>query len=52
MEDTLAARSSEDLGRLAGLFGRLVDDFVRHAEIEIHDRPAALPPGREADHGR
>ncbi|MFF5842423.1 MarR family winged helix-turn-helix transcriptional regulator [Streptomyces massasporeus] len=52
MDATLAAWSSEDLGRLAGLFGRLVDDFVRHAEIEIHDRPAALPPGREADHGR
>ncbi|MFD7246569.1 MarR family winged helix-turn-helix transcriptional regulator [Streptomyces massasporeus] len=45
MKATLAAWSHEDLGQLAGLFGRLVDDFVRHAEIEIRDRPASVPPG-------
>ncbi len=46
-EATLAAWSPEDLGRLAGLFGRLVDDFVRRTEVEIDDRPASVPPGRE-----
>jgi hypothetical protein len=42
MEAALATWSPEDLGRL---FGRLVDDFVRHAEIEIDGRPASVPPG-------
>ncbi|MEU4468059.1 MarR family transcriptional regulator [Streptomyces sp. NPDC024017] len=45
MEAALATWSPEDLGRLAGLFGRLVDDFVRHAETEIDGRPASSPPG-------
>ncbi|MEU7721185.1 MarR family winged helix-turn-helix transcriptional regulator [Streptomyces tibetensis] len=45
MEATLAAWSPEDRGRLARLFGRLVDDFVRYTEIEIGDGPASAPPG-------
>jgi hypothetical protein len=45
MEAALADWSPDDLGRLAGLFHRLVDDFVRHAEIETGTRPPAVPPG-------
>jgi DNA-binding MarR family transcriptional regulator len=47
MEAALADWSSADLGRLAGLFHRLVDDFVRHAEIET----GACPPRRAARPG-
>ncbi|MFC8142108.1 MarR family winged helix-turn-helix transcriptional regulator [Streptomyces paradoxus] len=47
MEAALADWPPEDLGRLAGLFHRLVDDFVRHAEIEIGAR---LPAVRRHSH--
>ncbi|MEW2397271.1 MarR family transcriptional regulator [Streptomyces sp. NPDC046862] len=40
MQTALADWSPEDLAQLATLFHRLVDDFVAHAETDIHIRPA------------
>ncbi|MEU9206979.1 MarR family transcriptional regulator [Streptomyces sp. NPDC048415] len=41
MEVALADWPSEDLRQLAGLFHRLVDDFVAHAEDHVDIRPSA-----------
>ncbi|MFD5480370.1 MarR family winged helix-turn-helix transcriptional regulator [Streptomyces hawaiiensis] len=51
MEAALADWSPADLGRLAGLFHRLVDDFVRHTETEIDARPRPRRPARAPDVG-
>ncbi|WP_030682408.1 MarR family winged helix-turn-helix transcriptional regulator [Streptomyces cellulosae] len=40
MEMALVDWSDEDLGRLAALFRRLVDDFVTHAEDPLEPPPA------------
>lgn len=40
METALADWSSEELRQLAGLFHRLVDDFVAHTETDIDVRPS------------
>ncbi|MET9762000.1 MarR family transcriptional regulator [Streptomyces sp. NPDC006372] len=41
MQMALADWPPEDLAQLAGLFQRLVDDFVAHAEVDIKGRPSA-----------
>ncbi|MGY0059575.1 MarR family winged helix-turn-helix transcriptional regulator [Streptomyces sp. LZ34] len=41
MSMALADWSAEDLGQLAGLFRRLADDFVKHAEADVDVPPSA-----------
>jgi len=41
MEMALADWPSEDLGQLATLFHRLVDDFVTHSEAPVDVPPPA-----------
>jgi DNA-binding MarR family transcriptional regulator len=41
MAMALADWSAEDLGQLAGLFHRLADDFVTHAEADVEVPPPA-----------